>query len=387
MSSPPVPAPGREVVSSPETTVAVPPQVPAPQTLVCANCDTPLTGEYCAKCGQRHEPHVHQLSHFAGEAFESITHADSRLWRTLGYLLTKPGRLSREFFAGKRARQLPPFRLYLVISLFFFLVAGLSSSSEVDSDADESPPTAESVAALITAADNLESQVGTAPGVDKAVKNLRKKAARLQARLDAEKAGAAVKPEPTDEDGDASAAEPAEAGPATKARPDRVNFGMCEDVVDPGPNGSWSGRAFFGYCQKLSVMSGKALLEEMVHNIPKAMFVFLPLLAGFMKLLYWRPKRYYVEHLLFLVHNHAFVFLALGIMILLAHIPHFGGISDLLDIAIWLYMIWYIFRAMRVYYGQSRLRTFGKYVVIWWAYVATSVLVLAGTMFYSTLTL
>ena len=48
------------------------------------------------------------------------------------------------------------------------------------------------------------------------------------------------------------------------------------------------------------------------------MFVFLPLLALVMKLLYWRPKRFYVEHLLFLVHNHAFVFLALTIMGLLS---------------------------------------------------------------------
>ena len=47
------------------------------------------------------------------------------------------------------------------------------------------------------------------------------------------------------------------------------------------------------------------------------MFVFLPLLALVMKLMYWRPKRYYVEHLLFLVHNHAFVFLALAIVGLL----------------------------------------------------------------------
>ena len=53
----------------------------------------------------------------------------------------------------------------------------------------------------------------------------------------------------------------------------------------------------------------------MVHNIPRAMFMFLPLLALVMKLLYWRPKRYYVEHLLFLIHNHAFVFLAATLLI------------------------------------------------------------------------
>ena len=54
------------------------------------------------------------------------------------------------------------------------------------------------------------------------------------------------------------------------------------------------------------------------------MFVFLPLLALVMKLLYWRPKRYYVEHLLFLVHNHAFVFLALAMLACPEMIPVVG---------------------------------------------------------------
>ena len=65
--------------------------------------------------------HVHTLSHFAAEAFESLTHADSRVWKTLGYLLARPGLLTREFLDGRRARYLPPFRLYIVISLVFFL--------------------------------------------------------------------------------------------------------------------------------------------------------------------------------------------------------------------------------------------------------------------------
>ena len=59
------------------------PDLPAPQTPACANCGATLIGEYCVKCGQRDEPHVHTIGHFAAEAFESITHADSRLWRTL----------------------------------------------------------------------------------------------------------------------------------------------------------------------------------------------------------------------------------------------------------------------------------------------------------------
>src|SRR6476659_4152010 len=89
----------------PEAPVPVdsPPEVSAAGTLVCGNCGAPL----------------------AGEALESITHADSRLWRTLWYLLSKPGILTREFFAGRRVSYLPPFRLYLVITLVCFLVASL----------------------------------------------------------------------------------------------------------------------------------------------------------------------------------------------------------------------------------------------------------------------
>ena len=378
MSSPPVPAQSREVVSSPES--AVTPPVPAPQTLVCANCDAPLAGEYCSRCGQRHEPHVHHLSHFAGEAFESITHADSRLWRTLGYLLVKPGRLTKEFFSGRRARQLPPFRLYLVLSLLFFVIAGTSKS--IDVETDDKPATPESVAALKSAADSLESQLGKPPGLDTTIQKLRDQAARQQAELDAAKAGA--KPA-TDEDVDGD--EPRPAKREKKEHSDRLESDLCKGVVDPGPSGAWTDRAMFGWCQKLSKMSGKALLEEMVHNIPKAMFVFLPLLAGFMKLLYWRPKRYYVEHLLFLVHNHAFVFLAMAIMLVIPGVPYLNRLTGWLETALWLYVIFYIFRAMRVYYGQSRTLTCGKYVVIFFAYIATSVVVLAGTALYSTLIL
>jgi hypothetical protein len=122
----PVPAP-------PAVKVA---EIPPPQTLVCSNCGKSLSGEYCAACGQRHEPHIHSMAHFASEAFESITHADSRLWRTLGYLLAKPGRLTREFFDGRRATYLPPFRLYLVISVAFFLLGPSADSSVAIKDAE-----------------------------------------------------------------------------------------------------------------------------------------------------------------------------------------------------------------------------------------------------------
>jgi hypothetical protein len=56
----------------------------------CENCGAAVTGRYCSACGQRLEPPVHSLWHFTQLAIEDLTHADSRLWRTLAALLFKP---------------------------------------------------------------------------------------------------------------------------------------------------------------------------------------------------------------------------------------------------------------------------------------------------------
>ncbi|HET9474028.1 MAG TPA: hypothetical protein VFO82_09045, partial [Steroidobacteraceae bacterium] len=162
---------------------------------------------------------------------------------------------------------------------------------------------------------------------------------------------------------------------------------FCEEFQKADPKAGRNYAKLSELCKKTARDRGDALLEALVHNIPRAMFVFLPLLALVMKLLYWRPRRFYVEHLLFLVHNHAFVFLALTIMGLLSRIPVVGAHLNLLEFAMWLYMIWYIFRAMRVYYAQSRVLTFAKYLTLGLAYFSTSIMVLMLTLIYSALTL
>src|ERR1700733_2850514 len=101
---------------------------PVPQGVRCENCDALVTQKYCGVCGQRREPPVHSLWHFSQVATEDLTHADSRLWRTLGALLFKPGYLTQQFLAGRRARYLPPLRLYLVLSVAFFLFASAMQS-------------------------------------------------------------------------------------------------------------------------------------------------------------------------------------------------------------------------------------------------------------------
>ena len=115
-------------MNAPAPLATLSPAVPASAARVspqrCENCGNEVTQRFCGACGQRREPPVHSLWHFSQVATEDLTHADSRLWRTLGALLFKPGRLTAEFLAGRRARYLPPVRLYLVLSVLFFIVAG-----------------------------------------------------------------------------------------------------------------------------------------------------------------------------------------------------------------------------------------------------------------------
>jgi hypothetical protein len=328
---------------------------------VCANCGAALTGEYCAACGQRHEPHIHTVAHFAGEAFESISHADSRLWRTLWFLLTRPGYLTREFFAGHRAGYLPPFRLYLVISLLFFVIVGLPEGVEIQTDEDLTPQ--QRIDKLNAVAADLEKEQGPAgPGLKLAAGAIKQKADREKAALDSARA-------------DASAA--ADATP--NADKDNRNVGACDGIADY----PWLKTA----CAKINADGGTEFGKSVIHNIPRAMFVFLPLLALAMKPLYLRPKRYYVEHLLFLIHNHAFVFLSLALLTLIKMIPVVGGHVGALEALVWLYLLWYLFRAMRNFYGQGRALTLAKYFTIGFAYTVAGVIVLLLTALYSAVTL
>jgi hypothetical protein len=127
MSSPSPPPDDEEAIAArdPQPALQEPPAAPAR----CKNCDALLSGKYCANCSQSADVHLPTTPELLHELLEGITHSDSRLWRTLKYLWFKPGKLTQEFVAGRRVAYLPPFRLYLVLSIAFFLIASISPPS------------------------------------------------------------------------------------------------------------------------------------------------------------------------------------------------------------------------------------------------------------------
>lgn len=125
-------------------------------------------------------------------------------------------------------------------------------------------------------------------------------------------------------------------------------------------------------CQRVAADNGASLLEAMRRNVPRMMFVFLPVLAGVLKLLYWRPRRLYVQHLVFFLHTHAAMFIAILGMLLVDRVaralPATAGPLGLAQFALSLYLPWYLYRAVRVTYGQGRMLSLAKLSVIALAY-------------------
>jgi hypothetical protein len=147
---------------------------------------------------------------------------------------------------------------------------------------------------------------------------------------------------------------------------------------------AWLRPAVMKLCARgASIDGGREIMHALWANVPKMMWVFLPLMAAVMVLLYWRPRRYYVEHLVFFLHVHAAIFLGLSAVMLLGVlgriVPGLGIASSVAAFAMTFWVPWYIWRAMRVHYGNGRLLTFAKYATIFVLYVTFLMTTLLGT--------
>ena len=97
------------------------------QTRKCANCAAPLIGPFCAVCGQEHDAHRRTIIGLLHDLVTDIVNFDSRILRTARALLLQPGELACAFREGRTRPYVPPVRLYLFVSLLFFLVLAFTN--------------------------------------------------------------------------------------------------------------------------------------------------------------------------------------------------------------------------------------------------------------------
>jgi len=94
----------------------------------CKNCQTQLTGLYCAECGEKQITHADKsvLSIFS-DFLNAFTNLDNKFLRSVWALFFKPGELTTAYNDGPRNRYTKPLSLFLIanVLLFFSEVAGV----------------------------------------------------------------------------------------------------------------------------------------------------------------------------------------------------------------------------------------------------------------------
>ncbi len=131
--------------------------------------------------------------------------------------------------------------------------------------------------------------------------------------------------------------------------------------------------------------NGHALGEALLHNIPRALFVLIPLLALVMSALYWR--RYYVEHLLFFIHSHAFTFVLYSVLLIALDLTPWPWLQAAWVLTMAIYPAIYTYKAMRNVYGQSRWVRRLKFTALALAYGVLFLTIASFTALYSMVTL
>lgn len=291
----------------------------------CANCATAVNGNFCPACGQETTLHVPSAREFLHEFVGHYVALEGKLWKTLGLLLFRPGRLTCEYIAGRRARYVQPLRLYLTLSIIFFALLKYGPFHVVNNDWEGGRTRTE-----------LQSGAPAPAGA---------------------KAGAKTVPDAGAEDEDK--AEPA----ATSARASRGKHALRSDFQSDlvSWNPKWNEKL-----GRFNAMSGEEkthlLTSAFFGYVPYAMFCLMPLFALFLKLLYLGSGRRYGEHLLFALHTNAFAFLAIGLLMIA---PAGWYIRPVL--AAWL--TFYMPTAMRRVYGGSRLLTTVRWVLLMFLHI------------------
>ena len=337
---------------------------------ICLNCNTALNGRYCHVCGQENTEPKETVWGLVTHFFYDITHFDGKFFSTLKYLVFKPGFLPAEYIKGRRAAYLNPIRMYVFTSALFFIIF----FSVYDTD---------SMVKTTTTSDS--TSVGSFLGT--LADSARKAAAKNEA------IAAALELAHSREDsldilsGVAQFVDTIPVDPGDITTSNRgIQFRIGSDSITVAEydsiQASLPGKDRDGWFTRLIKRrqlilkakygdDGRALMKawasNFVHQFPKLLFVSLPIFALILRLLYIRRKQfYYVDHGIFSIYLYIFSFILLLTVMGISGLTNWTGWGWIqwLQLPIWLYSVYYMYKAMRVFYKQGRAKTIVKFLLL-----------------------
>lgn len=326
----------------------------------CLNCGTVVQGHYCHNCGQENvvpkETFWHMVTHF----FNDITHFDGSFFTTVKDLLFKPGFLSKEYMSGKRVKYLHPVRMYVFTSaIFFLLFFGFFSGSESININSNSKINGEERLLVI---EKLEKEFAN----DESKKDM---LLRLQALKDTtQEISVADFPLLFK---DFTAVNITGEG---KKYQSVTEYDSIQKTLPVSEKDGWFRSRIIRKEISLNKKFGadpsavsKKLGNSFLHKLPYLLFVSLPLFALILRLVYIRRKQFYfADHGIFTIHLYVFTFILLLTVFFLnslESLTHLDVINYLIA-ALFIILIIYLYKAMRYFYGQGRLKTLLKLFLI-----------------------
>ncbi|WP_326981165.1 DUF3667 domain-containing protein [Chryseobacterium sp. MYb264] len=320
----------------------------------CLNCGYHVEERFCPHCGQENietrQPFHYLFTHF----IEDFTHYDGQFWKTIKYLLFRPGKLSKEYLSGKRQVYVAPVKLYIFISFVTFLLPGLLPQHK-NSEKEE----AENIRVI-----QQHNQTKPIETTKKAVDHLEKEgilsktvASNTQNAIDSVK-----KADENDDMIENSFKK--EDAPIMKAH----NLKQYDSIRAKDGSGIYS--LLRPVAKKMFEMKEKGLTkkqmiakysETIIHTLPKALFIYLPIFAFFLWLFHNKKKWWYFDHGIFTLHYFSFLLLAILALIVLKNIVSFLPDYTVLSLlcffaftALIIYMSIYFFIAHHRAYESSR---------------------------------
>ncbi len=278
---------------------------------VCSDCGAQTSGNFCANCGQ--PTHVHRtLLHLGEELLHGVMHFDARIWRTLPLLWLNPGRLTREWVAGRRTRYVSPLAMFL-FTLFVMFFA-LSFMPQYESRVVVADDIAEDRAALAEAEQAL-AQVRAELGQQPSSVGL---AATVEAeRLVAQRRESLAKLEQQVSQGRADGLKPGswQASLKDMAAGDETHDGTGQ-LKATGQDAKSEGHGFGATVMK-KLQNPDLAVYKLQQTMYKFAFLLVPLSIPFVALLFlWKRGFTLYDHGVFVLYSLTFMAMLLMAMVL-----------------------------------------------------------------------